>query len=85
MCDLVPFDVLTYAWGKSSLGDFIAVRSDRGLVAFEFATSAVATQVAVEAHLEMETSGGTGRRLDQDCGHAGTSRACVTPSVRCTD
>lgn len=38
MCDLVPVDFLVYAWGKSSLGDFIAAQSDRGLVAFEFAT-----------------------------------------------
>jgi AraC family transcriptional regulator of adaptative response/methylated-DNA-[protein]-cysteine methyltransferase len=30
-------ETLLYAWGRSSLGDFIAVRSDRGLVAFEFA------------------------------------------------
>lgn len=37
MGDLVPFDFLLYAWGKSSLGDFIAAKSDRGLVAFEFA------------------------------------------------
>ncbi|HEY4169233.1 MAG TPA: methylated-DNA--[protein]-cysteine S-methyltransferase [Reyranella sp.] len=38
MCDLIQFDDLLYAWGKSSLGDFIAARSDRGLVAFEFAS-----------------------------------------------
>ena len=37
MCDLFQFGSLFYAWGKSSLGDFIAVQSDRGLVAFEFA------------------------------------------------
>jgi len=37
MCDLIPFDSLLYAWGESSLGDFIAAKSDRGLVAFEFA------------------------------------------------
>ncbi|HLI12210.1 MAG TPA: methylated-DNA--[protein]-cysteine S-methyltransferase [Alphaproteobacteria bacterium] len=28
---------IRYAWGESSLGDFIAAASDRGLVAFEFA------------------------------------------------
>src|SRR6478672_10689317 len=38
MCDLIQFDCLLYSWGKSSLGDFIAARSDRGLVAFEFAS-----------------------------------------------
>jgi AraC family transcriptional regulator of adaptative response/methylated-DNA-[protein]-cysteine methyltransferase len=30
-------ETLLYAWGESSLGNFIAVKSDRGLVAFEFA------------------------------------------------
>ena len=38
MCDLIQFDGLLYAWGKSSLGDFIAAKSDRGVVAFEFAS-----------------------------------------------
>lgn len=38
MCDLAGFDFLLYAWGKSSLGDFIAAKSSHGLVAFEFAT-----------------------------------------------
>ena len=38
MCDLIQFDFLLYAWGKSSLGDFIAAKSNRGLVAFEFAS-----------------------------------------------
>jgi AraC family transcriptional regulator of adaptative response/methylated-DNA-[protein]-cysteine methyltransferase len=37
MCDLIQSDGLLYAWGRSSLGDFIAARSTRGLVAFEFA------------------------------------------------
>ncbi|MFI5029520.1 MAG: methylated-DNA--[protein]-cysteine S-methyltransferase [Reyranellales bacterium] len=37
MCDLIRFDSLLYAWGESSLGDFIAAKSARGLVAFEFA------------------------------------------------
>src|SRR6185437_14474519 len=32
------FAHLLYAWGKSSLGDFIAARSERGLVTFEFAS-----------------------------------------------
>jgi AraC family transcriptional regulator of adaptative response/methylated-DNA-[protein]-cysteine methyltransferase len=38
MCDLIQFDDLVYAWGKSSLGDFIAAQSNRGVVAFEFAS-----------------------------------------------
>ena len=37
MCDLIQSDVIRYAWGNSSLGDFIAAMSDRGLLAFEFA------------------------------------------------
>lgn len=40
MRDLIQFDCLLYTWGKSSLGDFIAVQSDHGLVAFEFASAA---------------------------------------------
>ena len=39
MCDLIQFDSLLYACGKSSLGDFIVAQSDRGLVAFEFASA----------------------------------------------
>ncbi len=39
MSDLIQHDFLLYAWGQSSLGDFIAARSDRGLVAFEFASA----------------------------------------------
>ncbi len=39
MCDLIQFGDLVFAWGKSSLGDFIAVTSEHGLVAFEFASS----------------------------------------------
>jgi AraC family transcriptional regulator of adaptative response/methylated-DNA-[protein]-cysteine methyltransferase len=38
MCDLIQSDDFLYAWGKSSLGDFIAAQSGRGLVAFEFAS-----------------------------------------------
>lgn len=37
MCDLTVFNWLLYGWGSSSLGDFLAATSDRGLVAFEFA------------------------------------------------
>jgi AraC family transcriptional regulator of adaptative response/methylated-DNA-[protein]-cysteine methyltransferase len=37
MSDLIQSDTIRYAWGESSLGDFIAAMSDRGLVAFEFA------------------------------------------------
>ena len=30
-------EIIRYAWGKSSLGDFIVAASDKGVVAFEFA------------------------------------------------
>ena len=33
-------ETIRYAWGTSSLGEFIAARSDRGLVALEFAKRA---------------------------------------------
>lgn len=29
-------EILRYAWGRSSLGEFVVVTSDRGVVAFEF-------------------------------------------------
>ncbi len=32
-------EIIRYAWGKSSLGNFIAAVSEKGLVAFEFADS----------------------------------------------
>jgi AraC family transcriptional regulator, regulatory protein of adaptative response / methylated-DNA-[protein]-cysteine methyltransferase len=37
MSNFTQADTIHYAWGQSSLGDFIAAMSDRGLVAFEFA------------------------------------------------
>jgi AraC family transcriptional regulator, regulatory protein of adaptative response / methylated-DNA-[protein]-cysteine methyltransferase len=40
-----------YAWGGSSLGDFIAAVSERGLVAFEFADSRAAVLNALRARL----------------------------------
>jgi AraC family transcriptional regulator of adaptative response/methylated-DNA-[protein]-cysteine methyltransferase len=36
MNDPVTSDTIRFAWGGSSLGDFIAASSDDGLVAFEF-------------------------------------------------
>lgn len=51
MCDLFQFGSLFYAWGKSSLGDFIAVQSDRGLVAFEFASPEVNVLDKLQARL----------------------------------
>jgi AraC family transcriptional regulator of adaptative response/methylated-DNA-[protein]-cysteine methyltransferase len=40
-----------YAWGQSSLGEFIAAISERGLVAFEFSDSRAAALDAVRARL----------------------------------
>ena len=37
MSDLASFEYIRYAWGTSSLGDFISAWSDDGLVVFEFA------------------------------------------------
>jgi len=36
-------ECIRYAWGSSSLGDFIAAASDDGLVAFEFGDQVAAT------------------------------------------
>jgi AraC family transcriptional regulator of adaptative response/methylated-DNA-[protein]-cysteine methyltransferase len=37
MSDLSSFEYIRYAWGTSSLGEFISAWGDDGLVAFEFA------------------------------------------------
>lgn len=42
---------IRYAWGASSLGDFIAAVSDRGLVAFEFADRDAAIPGALRTRL----------------------------------
>ncbi len=42
---------IRYAWGASSLGDFIAAVSDRGLVAFEFGDRDAAMLDALRARL----------------------------------
>lgn len=42
-------EIIHYAWGKSSLGDFIAAMSDRGLVAFEFSSNRPAMEEALRA------------------------------------
>jgi AraC family transcriptional regulator of adaptative response/methylated-DNA-[protein]-cysteine methyltransferase len=44
-------DHIRYAWGRSSLGEFIAAVSERGLVAFEFADSRAAVFHALRARL----------------------------------
>ncbi len=40
-----------YAWGESSVGEFIAAVSERGLVAFEFADGRIAALEALQARL----------------------------------
>lgn len=40
-------ETIRFAWGVSSLGDFMVALSDTGLVALEFASSRVATQDAL--------------------------------------
>jgi AraC family transcriptional regulator, regulatory protein of adaptative response / methylated-DNA-[protein]-cysteine methyltransferase len=42
-------DVIRFAWGTSSLGDFVAARSDKGLVTFEFADQRAAMEDALRA------------------------------------
>ena len=42
---------ICYAWGDSSLGQFIAAVSERGLVAFEFADGRAAALEALQARL----------------------------------
>jgi AraC family transcriptional regulator of adaptative response/methylated-DNA-[protein]-cysteine methyltransferase len=37
MSDLASMEYIRYAWGKSSLGDFLSAWGDDGLVTFEFA------------------------------------------------
>jgi O6-methylguanine-DNA--protein-cysteine methyltransferase len=42
---------IRYAWGESSLGEFIAAVSERGLVAFEFTDGRVAALEGLQARL----------------------------------
>ena len=42
-------EVIRFAWGKSSLGDFIVAMSDNGLVATEFSSNHAATEDALRA------------------------------------
>ncbi|MBV8743877.1 MAG: methylated-DNA--[protein]-cysteine S-methyltransferase [Xanthobacteraceae bacterium] len=44
MCETIRF-----AWGISSLGDFIVAMSDKGLVALEFSSDRSATELALQA------------------------------------
>jgi AraC family transcriptional regulator, regulatory protein of adaptative response / methylated-DNA-[protein]-cysteine methyltransferase len=42
---------IRYAWGQSTLGEFLAAASDRGLVAFEFADDRPAVLSALQSRL----------------------------------
>jgi AraC family transcriptional regulator of adaptative response/methylated-DNA-[protein]-cysteine methyltransferase len=44
-------ETIRYAWGESSLGDFIIAVSDVGLVAFEFASKKAAMEDAIRSRL----------------------------------
>jgi AraC family transcriptional regulator of adaptative response/methylated-DNA-[protein]-cysteine methyltransferase len=44
-------EVIRYAWGTSSLGDFLVARSAKGLVAFEFAADHAAMEDALWTRL----------------------------------
>jgi AraC family transcriptional regulator of adaptative response/methylated-DNA-[protein]-cysteine methyltransferase len=44
-------EMIRFAWGISSLGDFMVAMSDKGLVALEFASDHSATEQALHARL----------------------------------
>jgi AraC family transcriptional regulator of adaptative response/methylated-DNA-[protein]-cysteine methyltransferase len=66
---------IRYAWGKSSLGDFLAAVSDQGLVAFEFDATLDALRMRFpDAIVEVDPGGlsgviGTLGRLVDDPSH----------------
>jgi AraC family transcriptional regulator, regulatory protein of adaptative response / methylated-DNA-[protein]-cysteine methyltransferase len=43
-------EIIRFAWGISSLGDFMAAMSDKGLVALEFNSNHAAAEDALRAH-----------------------------------
>ncbi|MDR6870780.1 AraC family transcriptional regulator of adaptative response/methylated-DNA-[protein]-cysteine methyltransferase [Bosea sp. BE125] len=43
-------DIIRFAWGKSTLGDFLVAVSNKGLVAFEFANQRAAMEATLHAH-----------------------------------
>jgi AraC family transcriptional regulator of adaptative response/methylated-DNA-[protein]-cysteine methyltransferase len=42
-------EIIRFAWGTSSLGDFILAHSDKGLLALEFGSDRVAAEAALRA------------------------------------
>ena len=73
MCDLIHFGDLLYAWGESCLGDFLAVQSNRGLVAFEFASADGNAIKQLQARFPECRFDGTAR------GHGGDDRSARPP------
>jgi AraC family transcriptional regulator, regulatory protein of adaptative response / methylated-DNA-[protein]-cysteine methyltransferase len=43
-------EIIRFAWGISSLGDFVVAMSDKGLVAVEFSSNRSATEDALRVH-----------------------------------
>lgn len=43
------YEVIRFAWGESTLGDFIVAMSDKGLVAMEFSSNRIASEEALHA------------------------------------
>ena len=59
---------IRYAWGSSSLGNFIAVASDRGLVAFEFGEQGTAMLDALQVRFPEATIEGDANGLSDTVG-----------------
>jgi AraC family transcriptional regulator, regulatory protein of adaptative response / methylated-DNA-[protein]-cysteine methyltransferase len=47
--ELTMREIIQFAWGSSSLGDFMVAMSDKGLVALEFSSNRSATEHALHA------------------------------------
>jgi AraC family transcriptional regulator of adaptative response/methylated-DNA-[protein]-cysteine methyltransferase len=75
---------IRYAWGKSSLGDFIAAVSDVGLLAFEFGDNRTAMLSALESRLpdasvvnDQEVLAGTVAEFERIVDHPGQDSEIV--------
>jgi AraC family transcriptional regulator, regulatory protein of adaptative response / methylated-DNA-[protein]-cysteine methyltransferase len=75
---------IRYAWGKSSLGDFIAAVSDVGLLAFEFGETRKAMLSALESRLpdasivnDQDALAGTVAELKRIVDHPGEDSGIV--------
>lgn len=55
MNDSTTAERIRYAWGESSLGNFVAAASDKGLVAFEFADRSAAAADSLQARFPLAT------------------------------